>query len=41
MKEQGLEDMGHPVMDIVEVGKDGLTFTALVSRAPRGEAGPV
>lgn len=34
VKEQGLEDMGHPVMDIVEVGKDGLTFTALVSVRP-------
>ncbi len=34
VKEQGLEDMGHPVMDIVEVGKDGLAFTALVSVRP-------
>ena len=32
VKEQGLEDMGHPVMDIVEVNKEkGLIFTALVS----------
>ena len=35
VKEQGLEDMGHPVMDIVEVNKEkGLIFTALVSVRP-------
>ena len=39
VKEQGLEDMGHPVMDIVEVGKDGLTFTALVSVRPEVKLG--
>ena len=32
VKEQGLEDMGHPVMDIVEVNKEkGLIFTALAA----------
>ena len=39
VKEQGLEDMGHPVMDIVEGGKDGLTFTALVSVRPEVKLG--
>ncbi len=39
VKEQGLEDMGHPVMDIVEVGKDGLMFTALVSVRPEVKLG--
>ena len=35
VKEQNLEDMGHPVMDIVEVNKEkGLIFTALVSVRP-------
>lgn len=38
MKEQGLEDMGHPVMDIVEVNKEkGLIFTALVSVRPEAK----
>lgn len=40
VKEQGLEDMGHPVMDIVEVGKEqGLIFTALVSVRPEVKLG--
>lgn len=38
VKEQGLEDMGHPVMDIVEVNKEkGLIFTALVSIRPEAK----
>ena len=38
VKEQGLEDMGHPVMDIVEVNKEqGLIFTALVSVRPEAK----
>lgn len=38
MKEQGLEDMGHPVMDIVEVNKEkGLIFTALGLHPSRGQ----
>ena len=40
VQEQGLEDMGHPVMDIVEVGKEqGLIFTALVSVRPEVKLG--
>lgn len=35
VKEQGLEDMGHPVMDIVKADREeGLIFTALVSVRP-------
>ena len=39
VQEQGLEDMGHPVMDIVEVGKEGFTFKALVSVRPEVKLG--
>ncbi len=34
VKEQGLDDVGYPKMEIVEVGKDGLIFKALVSVRP-------
>jgi len=34
LKEQGLEDMGYPQFDMVEVGKEGLIFKALVSVRP-------
>ena len=39
VKEQGLEDMGHPKMEIVEVGKEGFTFKALVSVRPEVKLG--
>lgn len=41
VKEQGLDDVGYPQTEVVEVGKEGFTFKALVSRPSRGEAGPV
>ena len=41
VKEQGLEDMGHPVMDIVEVSKEGPDLYRPGLRPPRGQAGPV
>ena len=34
VKEQGLDDVGYPKMEIVEVGKEGFTFKALVSVRP-------
>lgn len=34
VKEQGLDDVGYPKMEIVETGKDGFTFKALVSVRP-------
>ena len=39
VEEQGLEDMGHPKMEIVEVGKEGFTFKALVSVRPEVKLG--
>ena len=39
VREQGLEDMGHPKMEIVEVGKEGFTFKALVSVRPEVKLG--
>jgi len=39
MKEQGLDDVGYPKMEIVEVGKEGLTFKALVSVRPEVKLG--
>ena len=39
VQEQGLEDMGHPKMEIVEVGKEGFTFKALVSVRPEVKLG--
>ena len=39
VKEQGLDDVGYPKMEIVEVGKDGLTFKALVSVRPEVKLG--
>ena len=39
VKEQGLENMGHPQLEIVEAGKDGLTFKALVSVRPEVKLG--
>ena len=39
VKEQNLEDMGYPKMEIVEVGKEGFTFKALVSVRPEVKLG--
>ena len=39
VKEQNLDDVGYPKMEIVEVGKDGLTFKALVSVRPEVKLG--
>ena len=39
VQEQGLEDMGHPKMEMVEVGKEGFTFKALVSVRPEVKLG--
>ena len=39
VQEQALEDMGHPKMEIVEVGKEGFTFKALVSVRPEVKLG--
>lgn len=37
VKEQGLDDVGYPKMEIVEVGKEGFTFKALVSVRPEAK----
>ena len=37
--EQKLDDVGYPKIEIVEVGKDGLTFKALVSVRPEVKLG--
>ena len=34
VKEQGLDDVGYPKTEVVEIGKDGFTFKALVSVRP-------
>ena len=39
VKEQNLDDVGYPKMDIVEVGKEGFTFKALVSVRPEVKLG--
>ena len=39
VKEQGLDDVGYPKMEIVEVGKEGFTFKALVSVRPEATLG--
>ena len=39
VKEQGLDDVGYPKMEIVETGKDGFTFKALVSVRPEAKLG--
>ena len=39
VKEQGLDDVGYPKIEIVEVGKEGLTFKALVSVRPEVKLG--
>ena len=39
VKEQGLDDVGYPKMEIVAVGKEGLTFKALVSVRPEVKLG--
>ncbi len=39
VKEQGLDDVGYPKMEVVEVGKNGLTFKALVSVRPEVKLG--
>ena len=37
VKEQGLDDVGYPKTEIVEVGKEGFTFKALVSVRPEAK----
>ena len=39
VKEQGLDDVGYPKMEIVEAGKEGFTFKALVSVPPEVKLG--
>ena len=39
VEEQKLDDVGYPKIEIVEVGKDGLTFKALVSVRPEVKLG--
>ena len=39
VKEQGLEDVGYPKMEIVTVGREGFTFKALVSVPPEVRLG--
>ena len=39
VKEQGLDDVGYPKMEVVEMGKDGFTFKALVSVRPEAKLG--
>ena len=39
VKEQGLDDVGYPKMEIVEAGKEGFTFKALVSVRPEVKLG--
>ena len=39
VKEQGLDDVGYPKMEIVEVGKEGFTFKALASVRPEAKLG--
>lgn len=39
VKEQGLDEVGYPKLEIVETGKDGLTFKALVSVRPEVKLG--
>ena len=39
VKEQGLDDVGYPKIDIVDVSKDGFTFKALVSVRPEVKMG--
>ena len=39
VKEQNLDDVGYPKMEVVEVGKEGFTFKALVSVRPEVKLG--
>ncbi len=39
VKEQGLDDVGYPHVELQEVGKEGLTFKALVSVRPEVKLG--
>ncbi|MCI8913258.1 MAG: trigger factor [Lawsonibacter sp.] len=39
VKEQGLDDVGYPKMEVVEVGPEGYTFKALVSVRPEAKLG--
>ena len=39
VKEQGLDDVGYPKIEIVEVGKEGLTFKAVVTVRPEVKLG--
>ena len=41
VKEQGLDDVGYPQTEVVEVGKEGFDFQGPGLRPSRGEAGPV
>lgn len=39
VKEQGLDDVGYPKVEVVEVGEEGFTFKALVSVRPEVKLG--
>ena len=39
VKDQGLDDVGYPKVEVVEVGKEGFTFKALVSVRPEVKLG--
>ena len=39
VKEQGLDDVGYPRIEVVEMGKEGFTFKALVSVRPEAKLG--
>ncbi len=39
VKDQGLDDVGYPKVELQEVGKDGVTFKALVSVRPEVKLG--
>ena len=39
VKEQGLDDVGYPQTEVVEVGKEGFTFKALVAVRPEVKLG--
>ncbi len=39
VQEQKLDDVGYPKMEVVEVGKEGFTFKALVSVRPQAKLG--
>ena len=39
VKEQGLDDVGYPKIEVVDMGKEGFTFKALVSVRPEAKLG--